>query len=234
MSAKAIVARIGSMVALPAAILVGVFFFLTWTELRNTARSQDAQLMGRATGLQLTLGRITPYSHGEVVDDEEVVKKANEAIHVRPWFGAGLLVPVLLLLFGLLGTCGVIRPSVNGILLVLFGAIGLTVVILAVCVDYSGDLIDDSIARLERGSDGRPTSLPADRRAEIKKRITAEIRKSAKTEATGVVWGSLGAYAGVIACGIASLVMGLLIRPGRVVVARAIPLHPQAPPFSQQ
>ena len=192
--------KLGSLISLPMAALLVVFFFFPWLSLQCGP--------GRltASGWQLTTGTASVdtgmlESGMEKQKTNEEIAKLNEVIQARPWFIAGLLAPAALLIVGALAVKGVIKPGSAGYLLIILALGGATVTLGANRVSYADDVID---AQKQAANMGPDAPDPA---AALSKEFMNEVRKMVAPRGTPWLWISISMYAFVAVCGIINLVM---------------------------
>jgi hypothetical protein len=215
--------RIGSGFSMPMAILLLIFFFMPWAEL-NCGTMQ----IGEASGWQMTKGDMTSIQPDmsssmpgvKVTKDEgDDAKDPSESINARPWFILGLIVPIALLGVGVLGLTS--KMPTGGALVVL-GAIGMVVMLLAANVDYSDEVLADmekqeqaKKAAAEPASGDEADPFSAGMEKAMGDTMQSQMAGQIQTESTGIVWACLALYMLVVVCGAVSLVAPAMLRASR-------------------
>jgi len=195
--------RIGSIVSLPLAGLLVLFFFLPWLNL-----TCQGNAIASASGLQLATGDLTLTEQMEQVQEMSNQPQAKakpedpgEDVDARPWFWLGLLLPIGAGIVGLLGTMGNMDADRAGRALIVLGVIGAIVVILAATtVDYTDAAMKDA-----KKEDSQEAESPFG--AQMQEQMEANMKEVLKTETTGILWGSLVVYLLVVGCGVVNHVM---------------------------
>jgi len=218
MNPRTLLSRVGSGFSLPMALLLVIFFFLPWTELHC-----GTMQIGEASGWQLAKGDMTSIQPdmSSSMPGVKVTKKEgddgkdpSESIDARPWFILGLIVPIALLGVGVLGLAGKM-PS-GGALIVL-GAIGMVVMLLAFNVDYADEVTADMEKQQKEsagpsGGEGQTVPMAAGMEKAMQQQMQSQMAGQIKTEATGIVWASLVLYILVVVCGVANLAAPAMLR----------------------
>jgi len=128
--------RVPSIVSLPTGALLVLLFFLPWVNV-----TCNGMVVARASGLQLATGEISidssPLPFGPPVPSPSQPKFSPDKIRARPWFWAGLVIPVLIAATALAGVLGVGRSLPLGALWLALGVVGLTVMVLAATTEYA-------------------------------------------------------------------------------------------------
>jgi hypothetical protein len=219
--------RVPSIVSLPAAGLLLILFFVPWVEVSSISANVTA------SGLQLSVGSVSaemsflglPPPPG--TPDPKKVK-------ARPWFFLGLVAPLLVGVFCLLGLLRMMGTTPFSIALMTAGVAGIVVVILACSVSYAEEeLIGYVVIRGEGpflgpprpGVPGTRAPRPAFPGAPPPGMTPIELFKPVelfKPETTGAVGMSLLLYVVVLAGGIGQLLYDGLKRPS--------PASPLPPP----
>ena len=221
---KAMLTRIGSMVSLPLAGLLVLFFFLPWLEV-----TCQGNALAEASGLQLALGDVSPTAPAGQGDSD---KDPGEDVDARPWFWLGLLIPIGIAIMGLLGATGNMEAGAAGRALIVLGIIGVILMILAATtVDYADAATKD--AKMDGGGQG-PNNADNPFGQQMQKQMQAQMKDAIKTETTGILWGSLVLYLLVAGCGVVNYVM---LSQGGEPAAAAAPerepyIGPAGPPPS--
>lgn len=212
MAPKGILSRIGSIVSLPLALCLLIFFFLPWLNLTCAG-----QKLGSASGLQLASGKMTEEKVfdesdsgvGIVKTDEGKKESLSDAIKARPWFFLCLVIPIALLLIGVMGLVGRLSPGGASGALIVLGVVGLIMMILASSVDYSDEIVakqKQENAKKAGAASTEPAGMDA-LGASMGKEMEQQMKQKLKTEATGIVWTSLVFYILVALCGVVDLVL---------------------------
>ena len=221
MDQRTMFSRIGSGFSLPMAILLLIFFFMPWAELHC-----GTMQIGEANGWQLTKGDMTSIQPDmsssmpgvKVTKDEGGDgKDASESINARPWFILGLIVPIVLLGVGALGLTGKMSSSGAGKALIVLGAIGMVVMLLAANVDYSDEVAADMEKSQKEsaepeGGEGEADPLSAGMEKAMGDQMQSQMAGQIQTESTGIVWACLVLYILVVGCGAANLAAPALLR----------------------
>jgi hypothetical protein len=188
MDVKGMQSRVGSLVSLPLALLLLIFFFLPWVNVTCAG-----QKIGHASGLQLTLGQWStdmPSPEGG---------KEDSGPRARPWFIICLLVCLALLAVGAMGGAGRMGAAPAGKALIALGILGVIMMVVAANVDFSDDI--KGSMKEEGGTSGTD---PGDQMA---KAMQSKAAEGIKTETAGILWASLVLYLLVAGCGAANLVL---------------------------
>ena len=221
MDQRTMFSRIGSGFSLPMAILLLIFFFMPWAELHC-----GTMQIGEANGWQLTKGDMTSIQPDmsssmpgvKVTKDEGGDgKDASESINARPWFILGLIVPIALLAVGALGLAGKMPASGAGKALIVLGAIGMVVMLLAANVDYADEVAADMEKSQKEsaepeGGEGETDPMAAGMEEAMQQQMESQMAGQIQTEATGIVWASLVLYILVVGCGAANLAAPAMLR----------------------
>ena len=222
MDQRTLLSRIGSGLSLPMAILLLIFFFMPWTECRCSTMQ-----LGEADGWQLTKGDMT------AVQPRMSSSAISESTDARPWFIFGLIVPITLLGVGALGVAGAIRATGAGKAMIILGAIGIAVMLLAANVDYSGEF-SEGVERYQnqktreaapRGV-GDVGAAPPGLKEAMTDEISLRTAESVQTEPTVIVWTSLVLYILVAGCGVTNLVAPIMLK----AMPAPAPAAPMPPP----
>ncbi|HAU37602.1 MAG TPA: hypothetical protein DCX07_07770 [Phycisphaerales bacterium] len=195
MALKALVSKVSSVVSLPLSLLLVIFFFLPWVDLKC-----GGQEVGHASGLQLSIGKMSLSEQMEKMQKEQGAEetKKDEGPDARPWFFLGLIVPIVGLLVGVMGLCGKFQTMPLGAALAGVGVLGILVVILAANVDYTDEMVRDQ--QKDSASAGAGND-------EMSRQMEANMRKVLTTEGTGVLWTSMVLYILLLLCGAANIVV---------------------------
>jgi hypothetical protein len=200
--------KLGSLASLPLAVVLCILFFMPWVEL-SCSFGTAAMKLGTASGLQLVTGDMTACdptqgmptgcpaprgSRGSAMPAnlDEQQRQLSEAVGPRWWFALGLIVPTLVLLVCGKSLGGSIANA-GGALLGL-GALGILVMLLAMGVDYS-----DELMAVQQGAPGAPSGMQA--------QMAAQAGQVLKTKPAACLWASMVIYGLVCACGLADLML---------------------------
>ena len=197
--------KLGSLISLPMAALLVVFFFLPWLGVQ----CGPAKLT--ATGWQLTQGNLTVSSNMAQEDakvdkakQEQDIAKLNESIQPRPWFIAGLAIPAAMVLLAVLAVAGVIRPTSGGIMLIVLAVAGIGTAMAASRVSYVEELIEHSRSDAREKNKDQPEAGQEMAKA-MERQVQEQIRKVVKTEGTPWLWVSVAIYGFIAICGMINI-----------------------------
>jgi hypothetical protein len=124
-------AHAGTVVSLPVGLMLVIFFFLPWLDVKC-----QGQKVASASGFQLTIGKASIVNSDMGPSSEKDSSKEPSA---RPWFILGLLIPASVIAIAGMSLVGRIAPKRLGKYLIYAGLAGLLIMILALNVEYSKD-----------------------------------------------------------------------------------------------
>jgi hypothetical protein len=218
--------RLAAGVSIPMGILLLIFFFLPWVNLRCADMT-----IGHATGMQLAIGKITMDmpDMGAAGAEKQQEQKDPDA---RPIFFLGLLLPLAICIVGVFSLKGRIGVSPTGAWLTALGVVGLIVMIMAANVDYSDEMVGDA----KKSPQAQPQSeMEKQMAAQMDKQMSAQMNKQITTEATGILWMSLVLYILVASAGVMCF-LRIAIPPAaasQVPTAADVPPPASEPPPAQ-
>ncbi len=231
---KGLSSKIGSFVSLPLATLLVIFFFLPWVELTCDSPMGNKR-MATASGWELTRGELSEEKDGNMVGggsmrsaagntsgkpqksaEPKEKKEMDEAIDARPLFIAGLIVPAVALLVGLLSVSGSMKPAQAGMALVVLGILGLIVMVMAANVDFSDEIMSfqekENKAKAQAPPPATQGAGPSGAMGQAMGNAMAEsmkkdMKKYLKTSALGIAWTCLAFYILLAGCGAANVAL---------------------------
>ncbi len=200
MDKNALLSRLGSMVSLPVALLLVIFFFLPWLEINCAGMGK----IGTSSGLQITTGNMTsnlPENMGQQGKGVNVEKKdPGEDINARPWAILGLIVPIGILAVAGASLAGKLTAANSGGIIAVMALVGLLVMILAANINYVDDMIEAQKDKQEQQSAGANSAMQAN----MQKQMEDQMKQAMKTEGTGILWTSIVFYALLFLAGLAN------------------------------
>lgn len=219
MDGKEVHSKLGSLVSLPLSLLLLIFFFLPW--LKITCAGNE---VGSASGWQLSVGNWSPEGPMAGQEEKDEEKKSPDA---RPWFILCLILPVVLLIVGGMAAAGRMPSLDTGKVMIVLGAVGLLMMILAANVEYS-DEMEEQMQKDQAAQPAPPPGAPTGMEG-MGEQMAKQMTEVIQTKPTGILWGSLVLYVLVAACGIAGLVLPKLM--AATAAAQPPPAQPaQQPP----
>lgn len=197
---NAIVSKLASWTSLSIGGLMIVLFFLPWVSVHC-----GMMRVAEASGWELTTGSISPSSQMEQqaanAGESDEKDDPSDDIDARPWFAMGLVVPALLVLAG----AGILGGSRNGGVILILGALGLVVMILATQVDYATDLTQN--AQKDKQPEAGPSTQNEINFGPSDQQMQAMAQQMIQTKTTGVVILGIAAYVVAMICGVAKIVI---------------------------
>lgn len=191
-----------------------VLFFMPWLRLscNPQAATNAVQLRGmqnvpedltkptvlaRASGWDLARGKLTPEKRfrGQARAQENA-----EDPPAKPWAYAGLVLPGLVVGFGLLCMSGKLTFTGAGKWMVVLGISGVVLMFVAASMDYIDEAMD--VAEEKMVAQGVPVGRTAFRRDVAV--ATEQFKKVIQTKTTPYLWASLAMYVLIAGCGVAT------------------------------
>ncbi len=201
MDKNALLSRLGSLVSLPMALLLVIFFFLPWLKVSCGGMGE----IGTSSGLQITTGDMTsklPENMGQQGQGVKVEKKdPGEDISARPWAILGLIVPIGILAVAGASLAGKLTSANSGGIIVVMAIVGLLVMILAANINYVDDMIEAQKDKQKQQSAGANSAMQAN----MQKQMEDQMKQAMRTEGTGILWTSIVFYALLFLAGLANL-----------------------------
>jgi len=205
-------ARAGSGISIPTAVIVLILFFVPWLKIRCSGPFGPTTI-ATSTGLQLAQGEVT--LDEDFRQEQEQSDREPKQPDARPWFFLGLVLPVAIAAVGALGLSGKLPACSAGVALVLGGVAGLVVMVLAANVAY--DELQGAAGpprATVRPTPATAASQPGDALGQamgdaLGRAMSEGVERSVKltTTATAAVWWSLALYVLVAICGAANLAL---------------------------
>ncbi len=197
--------------SVPTAVALGVLFFLPWTKVSCSSEKVGSHSPYRryVSGNGPVLPEITmevgqasgwELARGEFRSDPRLGVQAQIDAHdvpaPRPWVYAGLALPVLAGLLGMLAAGGFYRAGLSR-LIVLIGLGGVGLMVAVSLVDFT----DDIISHIQDQAAQQGRAVPPARVSQME----AELPQIIQTAPTPWIWISMGLYSVVAVCGLVAL-----------------------------
>ena len=227
---------IGIVASVPMSLLLAGLFFAPWVRLSCRPEAitddmpsgqfpagmqipDDAREIAQASGWQLAGGDLS--LQGQYKEQEEQFRRQTqdqEIPRARPWVYACLAIPIGLLVVGAMGAVGMIRTGGGGWLLLL-AATGLGFTMAVARVEYVDDAMDEARKDFDKAKQQQPLGFRNEMEGAIAEAET-RMKETLPTEATPYLWVSMGLYALVGFCGVATMV-----NPGQAAASARQEFH---------
>lgn len=209
--------RIGAVLPLPAAMVLGVLFFMPWVTLSCDTQAalqagempvltpEQRQELERnskliqASGWQLARGEVTETSDAPI--QQNGFEQQGELPSSRVWAYTGLGLPVLLLLISAMRLSGGMPPGKAGGWMIVVGLAGIVLTLVVFSVNYVDD-VTSKFESAETADLGHMTMRSRNQLQLASRQVENQLNDILKTDTTPFLWVSLGLYMLVAGCGL--------------------------------